>query len=79
MSSIIFGPIYSNCGKILTDAIIDYQEEQAELYFDNAPTKIMEPHIEPSECPYCGKIFERIIMPNRFPVKPFKEMRSDYD
>ena len=67
MAEIVFRPVCSACGEVLycDVSITDSWLELTANYKE--PWKTKSVSIEPICCPYCGKTFEKIVMPTRLP------------
>lgn len=65
MASILFVPVCSECGNLITDEV-DFIEHNATNKAGNVLMKYQ--HIQPTECRKCGAEFEVIAMP-KFPVR----------
>ena len=66
MADIRFLPVCSNCGTILKYREIEvYEEEFGRI--DGYLFTANNGKISPDQCPICGIIFDKIIMPTRLP------------
>ena len=66
MAEIRFLPVCSNCGTILKYREIEFGEDEFGS-IDAYLFKANNGRIRPDQCPICGIVFDRIVMPTRLP------------
>lgn len=66
MAEIRFLPVCSNCGTILKYREIEFGEDEFGS-IDAYLFKANNGRISPNQCPICGIVFDRIVMPTRLP------------
>ena len=71
-AEIVFRPTCSKCRNIIYGNV-DVQ------YSNCGDVLVKESHIEPEQCPHCGRIFTRIVIPSKLPFNELLYLRSEYE